>query len=108
MRLSSDTPELLQEAFVVTHHELRLELLDRVERDADHDQDRGAAEEEVGRGLVDEDRRERRHGSQVESPWERQPGEDAIEILGRWPARSHPRYEPTVFLEVVSLLHGVE
>ena len=39
---------LLQEALVVAHHQLRLELLHRVERDADDDQQRGAAEEEVG------------------------------------------------------------
>ena len=38
---------LLQEALVAAHHQLRLELLHRFERDADHDQDRGAAEVEV-------------------------------------------------------------
>ena len=38
---------LLQEALVVAHHQLRLELLHRVQRHADHDQDRGAAEVEV-------------------------------------------------------------
>ena len=38
---------LLQEALVVAHHQLRLELLHRVQRDADDDQQRGAAEEEV-------------------------------------------------------------
>jgi len=36
-----------EEALVVAHHELRLELLHRVERDADHDDDRSAAEVEV-------------------------------------------------------------
>src|SRR5689334_7636794 len=49
---------LLQEALVVAHHQLCLELFHRVEGDADDDQDRGAAEEEVGRGLVDEDGRQ--------------------------------------------------
>ena len=38
---------LLQEALVVAHHQLRLELLHRVQRDADDDQQRRAAEEEV-------------------------------------------------------------
>ena len=38
---------LLQEALVVAHHQLRLELLHRVQRDADDDQHRRAAEEEV-------------------------------------------------------------
>jgi hypothetical protein len=50
---------LLQEALVVAHHQLRLELFHGVEGDADHDQDRRAAEEEVGRRLVDQDRRQR-------------------------------------------------
>src|SRR3954470_19015804 len=95
--------QLLQEPLVVAHHHLRLYLLHGVERHADHDQDRGPAEEEVGRGLVDEDRRQRRHGSQVERPWEREPGEDAIEVLGLWPAGSPPRYDPAVFPEVVGL-----
>src|SRR3954471_18226016 len=89
---------LLQEALVVAHHQLRLELFHRVERDADDDQDRGATEEEVGAGLVDEDRRQGRDRRQVEGPGEGQRGEDAIEDLGRWPAGSPPRDEPAVFL----------
>ena len=48
---------LLQEALVVAHHELRLDLLHGVEGHADDDQDRGAAEVEVRRCLVDQDRR---------------------------------------------------
>src|SRR3954465_10281157 len=51
---------LLQEALVVAHHQLRLELFHRVQRDADHDQQRRAAEEEVRVGLGDQDRRQRR------------------------------------------------
>src|SRR6478752_10716946 len=47
-------PYLLEEALVVAHHQLGLELLHRVERDPDHDQDGCPAEEEVGRRLVDE------------------------------------------------------
>src|SRR5690349_12182613 len=47
---------LSEKTLVVAHHQLRLELLHRVERDADHDQDRRAAEEEVRAGLVDENR----------------------------------------------------
>jgi hypothetical protein len=48
---------LFQEALVVAHHQLRLELLHRVQGDSDHDQDRCPAEEEVGARLVDEDGR---------------------------------------------------
>ena len=43
------SPTYSEEALVVAHHHLRLHLPHRVERDADHDQDRGAAER---RGAV--------------------------------------------------------
>src|SRR5919112_2038576 len=57
---------LLQEALVVAHHQLRLELLHGVQGHADHDQDRRTAEVEVRRRLVDEDRRQSRDRRQVE------------------------------------------
>src|SRR3954469_5044161 len=95
---------LFQEALVVAHHQLRFELFHRVERDADDDQDRGAAEEEVGTRLVDEDRRQSCDRGEEERPGEREPGEDAIKELGRWPAGSHPRDEASVLLEVVRLV----
>ena len=47
VQLAHGRVSLLQEALVVAHHQLRLELLHRVQRHADHDQDRRAAEEEV-------------------------------------------------------------
>src|SRR4051794_12374191 len=37
----------LHEPLVVAHHELALDLLNRVHRDAHHDEERGAAEVEV-------------------------------------------------------------
>ena len=46
---------LFQEALVVAHHQLGLELFHRVEGYADDDQDRGAAEVEGGAGLVDQE-----------------------------------------------------
>src|SRR6185369_606761 len=44
-------PGLLHEALVVAHHQHGVELLDQIERDADDDQDRGAAHE-VDQHLV--------------------------------------------------------
>ena len=110
MRLSSDTRRgrLLQEAFVVAHHQLRLELFHRVERHADDDEDRGPAEVERGRGLADEDRRQRRDRREVQRPREREPREDAVEELGRRAPRPHPRDEPAVLLEVVGLVDRIE
>src|SRR5882762_10494094 len=40
-------PSALHESVVMTHHQLRLDLLDGVHGHADHDQQRGAAEVEV-------------------------------------------------------------
>src|SRR2546430_15137151 len=61
---------LLEEALVATHHHLRLHLPHRVERDADHDQDRGAAERARGRlreaEVADEQARGDGHDRQVE------------------------------------------
>ena len=84
MRFSS-LIALLQEAFVVAHHQLRLELLHGVEGDADDDQQRGAAEVEArGRaGGRDDDGRERGDRREVQGSRERQAGEDAVQELRR-------------------------
>ena len=47
-----------QEAFVVAHHQLRFQLFHRVERDADHDDDRRAAEVELHAAAGIDDRRQ--------------------------------------------------
>src|SRR3954470_11311493 len=107
MRLSSLTGRadyLFEEALVVAHHQLRLELLHRVQRDAHHDQDRGASEVEVGARLVEQDRREGRDRRQVQGAGEGQPGKDAVEELRRRSAWPHPGDEAAVLLEVVGLL----
>ncbi len=49
---------LLHEAVVVPHDQLRLDLLDGVHRDADHDQDRGAAEGELQAEALGEELRQ--------------------------------------------------
>src|SRR6202035_3389279 len=54
--------ELLEEALVTSHHQLRLQLLHRFERYPDHDQDRGPTEVEVLVGACEQDRGEGRHG----------------------------------------------
>src|SRR5215208_5419591 len=109
MRFSSlKARTLLQEALVVAHHQLGLELLHRVQGDADDDQQRGSAEEEVGAGLVYEDGWQRGDGRQVERARKGQASQDAIEELRRRAARPHPRNEPAVLLEVVGLVDRVE
>jgi hypothetical protein len=115
MRLSSliaqaGSKGYFRKAFVVAHHQLRLELLHRVQRDADHDQQRGAAEVEAlrGAGGGDDDGRQRGHRRQVERAGQRQAGQDAVQELGRRPAWPHPRDEAAVLLQVVRLVDRVE
>src|SRR6478672_5102316 len=49
----------LHEAVVMTHHELRLDLLDRVHRHTDHDEQRCATEVEVDAHAFREPHRKR-------------------------------------------------
>src|SRR3954468_2363300 len=85
-RMFSTRP-LLEEALVRAHHHLRLHLTHRVERDADDD-DHGGAAERARRGLrevevVDEDAGQNGDEREVDRAGQRQPREDAIEVLRR-------------------------
>src|SRR5882724_10152921 len=92
---------LLEEALVTSHHQLRLELLHGFERDADHDQDRGAAEEEVLVGARYQDRWQRGDGGEEQRAGERQASEDAVEEFGGRAPRAHAGDEAAVLLQVV-------
>src|SRR3954452_5204115 len=72
-----------EESFVVALLELGLDLLHRVERDADHDEQRGATEREVLVGLDpdERDQRDQREQTQVERARQRDAGEDIAEVL---------------------------
>src|ERR1700722_2638959 len=90
---------LLEESLVTSHHQLRLELLHRFERDTDHDQDRGAAELEVLVRGGEKDPRQRGHSGEEQRAWERQSREDAVEeFSGRAPG-PHAGDEPAVLLQ---------
>ncbi len=97
---------LLQEALVVAHEQLGFHLTHRVERDADDDEDRGAAEVELTRSDMGLEQHPRQHGDgrQEERAGERQPREDPVEELGRRAAGAHAGHEPAVLLEVVGLV----
>src|SRR3954453_13578312 len=99
-----------QESFVVALLELGLDLLHGVERDTDHDQQRGAAEREVLVGLNPDERDQRDQGqqTQVQSAGQRDAGEDVVEVrLGRL-SRPDPGDETAVLLHVVRDLLWVE
>src|SRR3954469_6405686 len=99
-----------QEPFVVALLELALDLLHRVEGDADHDQDRRASEREV---LVrvhqrDGDERDQRDETEVQRTWQRDTGQDVLEVLLGRLARPDPGDEAAVLLHVVGHFFGVE
>src|SRR4029077_15433960 len=65
---------LAQEAFVVAHHQLRLDLLHRLERDTHRHQDRRPAERKlVDPPDVQHDRRDQRDRRQEQRPRQRDP-----------------------------------
>src|SRR2546422_3084914 len=118
-------PRPLQEAVVVPHDELRLDLLHRVHGDADHDQKRRTAEVELQpeplRQLsrqprvqrrtderqrldvetADQDLGEKRDETEEDRPDDGQPRQNLLQKRGRAPSRADAGDEAAVFLHVV-------
>ena len=101
-----------QEALVGAHHHLRLHLAHRVERDADDDQHRGAAERADGRlreaELLDEDRRQHRDDREEQRAGQRQARQHAVEVLRGRRARADAGDVAAVLAQVVGLVDRVE
>ena len=99
----------LQEALVVPHHQLAVDLLHRLEGDADRDQDRRAGEREVLHvGEGEEHRRQQGDEGDEERAGERDAAEDAGEVplgLGSGPDAGD---EAALLADVLRLLGGVE
>src|SRR5918992_5641257 len=103
-------PALAEEALVVPHHELRLELLHRLEGDTDRDQQRRAPEQEL---LLDQehgehDRGDERDGRQEQRTGQRDADEDVVQVLGGGAPRADAGDESAVLADVVGRAHGVE
>src|SRR6187401_3223718 len=104
------TASSAQESFVVALLKLALDLLHRVECDAHHDEDRGAAKREVLVRVDEHERDQRDQGDQteVERARQRDAGQDVGQVvLGRL-ARPDPGDEAAVLLHVVRNLGGLE
>src|SRR5690606_32061130 len=105
-------PSLPEEPFVVALHELALDLLDRLQAHADHDQHGHAAEREVLERLalqVDEEEvRQDRDDRQVERTGGGDPGEHEVEVVSGRLAGADARHEAAVPLHVVRHVRGVE
>src|SRR3954453_14807994 len=100
-------PPSFQEPLVIAHHQLRFQLLHRVQCYPDHDQQRRSSEVEVRRGLVDQDGRQGRYGGKVKRPREREASKDGGEEPGGGPPWPPPGKDPAVFSKVVGLVGRV-
>ena len=125
-------PPALHEPVVVAHDELALDLLQGVHRDPDHDQERGAAEEEVEAQTLRDPRRhhrvearadpgdpvdlepgdqelgQHRHRRQVERADDGEPGQDAVDVLRGAPSGPDAGDEPAVLAHVLGQVGGIE
>ena len=114
------------------HDELGLDLLDRVHRHADHDEERRAAEVELDVQALGQEFRERRvqrrpdpgklldlepadqhhrkdrHRREVDRPAEGEARQDLVDVLGRLLAGADAWDEAAVLLHVVGLSIGLK
>ena len=98
---------LLEEALVVPHDQVRLELAHRVERDADRDQQRGAAEEEGDVELALHDVGHDRDRGHEQRAAEGDALEDPLDVLGGGLAGADAGDEAAGLLHVFSQVDGI-
>src|SRR5215217_3642582 len=101
-RRSSDEP------LVLADEELRLELLHRLDDDADDDQDARAAEGEALELRLDQgnERRQGRNDAEEQRAGHGDPGHDAGEVVLRRASRPDDRDEAAVLAELLGRLVG--
>ena len=102
-------PALLHEAVVLPQQQVLVHLLDRIQRDADDDQQRRAAEVErhVASARRDPDRQQR-HRRQEERARQRDLRDDVVDVLGRLRARLHAGNEAALLLQVLRQVDRIE
>ena len=103
----------VQEALVGAHHHLRLHLAHRVEGDADHDQERRAAEEASATSSRGRSSRRASVGktamkARKNDAGQRQPRQHAVEVLRRRRAGPDAGDVAAVLAQVVGLVDRVE
>src|SRR5580704_19596561 len=121
------------EAVIISHHELRFELLHRIHRHAYYNQQRSSAEvksdaqafeQESPRVFVEPDADRTRQmlemhagnhplgnqadDRQINSADERQPAQNPVDVLRRVPPRTNPRNKSAVLAHVVGKLGRIE
>src|SRR4029453_5808483 len=102
---------LTQEPFVVTLHQLALNLFHSVQSHTDHDQHCGPAEREVlvvAAGNPKEEVGQDGHVAQIQGPRKRDPRQYELQVLGSRAAGPDTGNEPAVLLHVISTFLGIK
>ena len=85
-----------------------LDLGNGIERNTHRNEERGAAKIERHAESSYQNLRNDAHQSKIYTAHKRQPGKDAVEVLRRFLAGSYPGDIPSVFLQVIGYVYGVE
>ena len=100
------------EAFVVAHHQLRLDLLHRLDHDGHDDQQARAAEPDGRRGpgttMPMSDRRDGHRCARKSAPAKRDAADDLGQVVLRRAARPDARDEAAVLAQLLGRLVGLE
>src|SRR5215472_13513222 len=88
--------------------QMALYLRRSIERHANHDQQRGAAEIERDVKALHQDRRQYAHCADVNRPTQSNPREHPIDIVSRRSSRSDSRNKASILLEVVRDIDRIE
>src|SRR5512135_1614456 len=98
IRMVLSSPSLyldaFHETFVVARYQVRLNLADRVECNADNDQERGAAEIKADVERPVKNVRHHADNREINRPAEGHPVEHLVYVIGRALARPDARYKP--------------
>src|SRR5690606_30224287 len=102
-------PPLLHEAFIVPQEQMLLHLLDRIQPDADDDQQRRSAEEErLDVEPVEDPEGQQRDDREVDRARDGDPAEHVVDVLRRTRPRLDARDEGALLLQVLRQVDRVE
>jgi len=84
------------------------DLSHRIHGDTDHDKERGSTEIKWKRRIGDQHFWQKTDNGKIGCTDHRDARQNRVDILRRALARSYPRDEPAVFLEIICRLRGIE
>src|SRR6185437_2034564 len=127
-------PAFAHEPFVIAHDELRFQLLHRIHRHADNNQERRASKIKLHAEPIEDEAprmgikpiaaqpggqvlqvdarnhpfRQKANDGEINATYERQPRKYSIDMFGRVSSRTDSRHEPAILPHVIRQLGGIE